>query len=49
MRTRKVRRQNLEMRTVIDKEGYVLSIEFIRNDGGSDKINIEREEIEESE
>ena len=38
---------NLEMRTKIDEMGFVVSIEFIRPDGTSDKISIEREENEE--
>ena len=49
-RTEKKRKHaNLEMITRIDSEGYVMSIEFVRKDGGSDKINIEREELEEEE
>ena len=38
---------NLEMVTRIDSEGFVISVEFIRKDGGSDKLVIDREEKEE--
>lgn len=43
------RRNDMEMRTVIDQNGFVLSVEFIRRDGGSDKIVIDRQENEDEE
>lgn len=48
-RKNKIRRANLEMVTRIDAEGYVMSVEFIRQDGSSDKLVIDREEEKEDE
>lgn len=49
MKRTEKRRNNWEMRTVLDQNGFVLSVEFIRKDGGSDKIVIDRQEDEEEE
>lgn len=42
-------KNNLEMITTIDEKGFVVSITFIRPDGGSDKIVIDREQKKDEE
>lgn len=41
-------KSKLEMITVVDEYGCVVSVEFIRREHGGDKIVIERKEKEES-
>lgn len=46
--TRANNNNKLEMITVIDEYGCVVSVEFIHRENGGDKITIKREEKKES-